>query len=208
MIDGKIRHLADPALIQIARLVCRLNISADAITICGFAIGMLCIPLLALEQYWLALLCLAVNRLSDGLDGTVARLTKTTDAGAFLDITLDFMFYSGFVFGFVLGNPDQAVFGALLIFSFVANGSAFLAFSVFAERNALSTEARGSKSIYYLGGLAEGFETIIAFTLICLLPHLFWLVAIVFSLMCWISAAYRIFYAYFLLRSHTNRLDS
>ena len=208
MIDGKIRHLADPALIQIARQVCRLNISADAITVSGFAIGMLCIPLLAQEQYWLALLCLTVNRLLDGLDGPVARLTTTTDAGAFLDITLDFLFYSGFVFGVVLGSPDQAVFGALLIFSFVANGCASLAFSIFAERNGLSTDARGSKSFYYLGGLAEGFETIIAFTLICLLPHLFWLIAIVFSLMCWVSAVYRIFYSYLLLRSHANRLDS
>ncbi|NEP63383.1 MAG: hypothetical protein F6K31_41870, partial [Symploca sp. SIO2G7] len=53
-------------------------------------------------------------------------------------------------------------------------------------------EIRGRKSLYYLGGLAEGFETIIALVLMCLLPDSFFWIAVVFGVMCWITTATRI----------------
>jgi phosphatidylglycerophosphate synthase len=208
VIDGNIRALFSPALNRIAIHLCKTGISANTLTLAGFAIGMLCVPLLSYAQYELALVCLLTSRLFDGLDGAVARLTRTTDQGAFLDITLDFIFYSAFVLGAVLGNPEAALAGAFLIFGFVANGSAFLAFSIFAQKHGISTELRGPKSIYYIGGLAEGFETIVAFVLICLMPSLLGAIAVTFGALCLISASYRIYYAYFRLVALTNKLDS
>jgi hypothetical protein len=46
--------------------------------------------------------------------------------------------------------------------------------------------------MYYLGGLTEGFETILTLSLMCLLPQWFPVIAVVYALMCWITGGTRI----------------
>ncbi|MEL7274379.1 MAG: hypothetical protein AAGK33_13200, partial [Pseudomonadota bacterium] len=41
---------------------------------------------------------------ADGLDGAVARATRKTDFGGYLDITCDFLFYGAIPLAFVLHN--------------------------------------------------------------------------------------------------------
>ncbi len=195
MLDARLRQLIDPALNRAATRLARAGITANQVTITGFVIGMLAIPLLAVEDYEAALLCILLNRLTDGLDGALARKTEPTDFGGFLDITLDFIFYSGVVFGFCLGNPAEAIYGAFLIFAFIGTGSSFLAYSALAAKRGITTEIRGLKSIYYLGGLTEGFETLLTLCLICLLPEYFAIIATVFGSMCWVTTATRIWVA-------------
>ncbi|MDC3359168.1 CDP-alcohol phosphatidyltransferase family protein [Pseudomonadales bacterium] len=192
MIDSSIRHRIDPAFNAIGKTLSSMGITANQVTIAGFALGMMALPLLAFEMYYSALFMGTLNRVCDALDGAIARDQGITDVGGYLDIVLDFIFYSAVVFGFILAQPEQAVYGAFLIFSFIGSGTSFLAYSIFAAKNNLTTEARGIKSIYYLGGLTEGFETIITFILMCLLPAYFWLIAAIFSTLCWISTATRI----------------
>ena len=126
------------------------------------------------------------------MDGAVARTAGTTDRGGFLDIVSDFIVYSAVVFGFALAQPDQALAAAFLIFSFVGTGSSFLAFAVMAERRGLSTDRRGTKSLYYLGGLTEGTETIAVFVAMCLVPQAFGWIAWGFGALCWLTTAVRI----------------
>jgi phosphatidylglycerophosphate synthase len=192
MIDSGIRRYIDPPFNAAGRGLSGMGISANQVTIAGFLLGMLAIPLLAFELYYWALFFGTLNRVCDALDGAIARDQGISDVGGYLDIVLDFIFYSGVVFGFVLAQPEQAVYGAFLIFSFVGSGTSFLTYSIFAAKHNLSTEARGKKSIYYLGGLTEGFETIITFILMCLLPQYFWLIALIFGSLCWVSTAGRI----------------
>jgi hypothetical protein len=78
----------------------------------------------------------------------------------------------------------------------MGTAATFLAYAVMAEKHKISTDIRGIKSLYYLGGLAEGAETIIAFVLFCLLPGYFAIIAIVFGIMCWITTATRIYAAF------------
>ena len=112
----------------------------------------------------------------------MARLTRPTDRGGFLDITLDFILYSGFVFAFAVLDPARnALPAAFLIFSFVGTGASFLAFAVMAAKRGLESSARGAKSLYYLGGLTEGTETILLLALICLWPAAFPILAWVFG---------------------------
>ena len=196
MIDSGIRRYIDPPFNAIGRALSGMGITANQVTVAGFAFGMLAMPLLAFEMYYWALFAGTLNRVCDAVDGAIARDRGITDLGGYLDIVLDFIFYSAVVFGFVLAQPEQAVYGAFLIFSFVGSGTAFLTYSIFAAKNNLSTEARGKKSIYYLGGLTEGFETIITFILMCLVPEYFWLIALIFGSLCWISTAGRIHSAY------------
>ncbi len=192
MIDSGIRRHIDPAFNAVGLGLSSMGITANQVTVAGFVFGMMALPLLAFEMYYWALFVGTLNRVCDALDGAIARDQGITDLGGYLDIVLDFIFYSAVVFGFVLAQPEHAVYGAFLIFSFIGSGTSFLTYSIFAAKNNLSTEARGKKSIYYLGGLTEGFETIVTFILMCLFPEYFWLIAAIFGSLCWISTAGRI----------------
>jgi len=195
MFDAALRRLIDPPLMAAGRGLAAAGVTANAMTVGGFAVGALAVPALAAGRYDLALLAILINRLADGLDGAIARATGPSDLGGYLDIVLDFVFYSAVVFGVALGRPGLAVWAAFLIFSFVGTGSAFLAYAIVAAKRGVTTSARGHKSIYYLGGLTEGSETILAFILICLLPDAFPWIAGVFGAMCWITTASRVWQA-------------
>ncbi|WP_394209884.1 CDP-alcohol phosphatidyltransferase family protein [Enterovibrio calviensis] len=173
------------------------DISANQTTVAGFAIGAMALPALALENYALALMFILINRVMDGLDGAIARIQGVTDAGGFLDISLDFLFYSLVPFGFVLANSDQnAIAGAFLIFSFIGTGSSFLAFAIMANKQGIDDPVYKNKSLYYMTGLTEGSETILCFVLMCVFPAHFMEIACVFGAMCWFTTGSRIFNGY------------
>ena len=191
LLDAVLRRVVGPPLDAAGRWLAAAGARADAVTLAGFAVGLLAIPLLAGERYGLALLAIALNRLADGLDGAVARQRGPTDLGGYLDIVCDFLFYAGVVFGFALARPENALPAAFLVFSFVGTGSSFLAFAILAAKRGLSTAARGAKSFYHLGGLTEGSETIALFVLICLAPSAFPPLAWGFGALCWITTVSR-----------------
>jgi hypothetical protein len=106
---------------------------------------------------------------------------------------LDFIVYSGVPFAFALADPvGNGLPAAFLILSFVGTGTSFLAFAVMAAKRGLSTELRGRKSLYYLGGLTEGTETIACFALCCLWPAAFPVLAWGFGALCWLTTAVRV----------------
>ena len=147
-----------------------------------------------------AFVLILLNRLCDGLDGAIARATAPTDFGGFLDIVFDFIFYAMIPFGFALYDPANALAACFLIFSFFGTAVSFLAFAVMAERRGLSSQDRGVKSLYYLGGLTEGGETIILLLAMTVTPQWFVYFAYVFGALCWVTTASRIFNAGKLLR--------
>ncbi len=193
MLDAIIRpHIDKPLAIVAARAVA-LGISADVATVVGFALGMVAAALIASQLYWAGLGLLLLSRFMDGLDGAIARKTRPTDVGGYLDITLDFIFYAAVVFAFALADPARnALAAAFLTTSFMAPAATFLAYAIFAAKHNITTEIRGAKSLYYLGGLTEGFETIFALCLMCAFPDWFAVIAVIYGLMCWITAGTRI----------------
>lgn len=166
--------------------------SANAITVAGFVVGIGALPALALGETWVAFGCLIANRIADGLDGAVARVRGPSDLGGYLDIVLDFIVYSAVVFAAGLAAPQYAIWAAFLIFSFIGTGASFLAFAIVAAKRRIETVARGRKSIFYIGGLAEGTETIIALAILTLRPDWLPWVAGIFGAMCWITTAFRV----------------
>ena len=192
MIDAQLVPLQRLALTPLARVLARRGVSADALTLTGFGIGVLAVPALVLGQWGLALALILANRLLDGLDGTVARIKGPTDRGAFLDIALDFVFYALIPLGFALHDPVQnGLPAAVLITSFVGTGSSFLAFAAVAAKTGKSSTAFPVKGIYYLGGLTEGFETIVLFGLMCLFPAAFPALAFTFATACGLTTVLR-----------------
>lgn len=193
MLDKQVLTQSRQYLENLAKRLVNAGVSADQVTLAGFIIGISVIPLLAMQLYLPAIVAIFLNRLCDGLDGTIARMTTTTDRGAFLDIVLDFLFYSAVPLGFAFAEPSQnALPAAFLIYSFIGTGCSFLAFAIIAEKRQFKSEDYPNKGFYYLGGLAEATETILVFVAMCLLPNAFAVIAYGFATICLISTILRI----------------
>ena len=206
MFDARLRRVVDPYVDFVAAQLARRGVSADALTWAGFGVGLLAVVAVAYEAFGAALVLFLLNRLADGLDGAVARRTKLSDRGGFLDIVLDFLVYAGMVFGFAVADPEaNALAAAFLLFSFMGTGSSFLAFAIMAAKRGITTERRGRKSFYYLGGLAEGAETMLFLVMACLRPDWFVPMAVGFAALCWVTTAARILSGVQLLRESPDR---
>ncbi len=193
MLDAAMRKVIGPPLDYAGRRLAHTGISADAVTLSGFAIGLVAVPLLAGEHYAAALSLILVNRLFDGVDGAIARVRGPTDFGGYLDILCDFIFYAVVVAGFALARPQaNAIAAIFLVCSFVGTGTSFLAYAILAAKFGVSTELRGAKAFYYLGGLMEGTETIAFFVAMCLYPDGFVALALVFGVLCWVTTVSRV----------------
>jgi phosphatidylglycerophosphate synthase len=193
MLDKIILTKAKPSLVKIAKYWLDKGITPNQMTIVGFILGLLALPIIAIEYYIYGIILIMLNRVCDGIDGTMARLSSSSDRGAFLDIVLDFLFYSAIPLGFAIANPTQnALPAAVLIYAFIGTGCSFLAFAVIAAKRNLSSTAYPEKGFYYLGGLTEATETIAVFILMCLLPEYFALLAYGFAALCFLTTALRI----------------
>jgi phosphatidylglycerophosphate synthase len=202
MLDRWAARMTRQSLQAGARVLHRLGITPDMVTVCGFMVGMAALPALALGWYVPALGCIILCRIADGLDGVLARLATPTDAGGYLDIVLDFIFYSAVVFGFALADPTRnSLAAAALIFSFTGSGCSFLSFAIMAERRGLANVHYPRKGFYYLGGLTEGTETICFFVAICLFPEYFPTLAWIFAAMCWLTTITRLIGGYRTIRA-------
>jgi phosphatidylglycerophosphate synthase len=197
MFDRRAQALLRPILNATARGLVRAGVSADALTWLGFAIGIAAALAIAWQAFVVGLVLLLVSRLLDGLDGSVARLTQPTDAGGFLDIALDFLFYAAIPLGFAVADPtNNALPAAVLLASFIGTGSSFLAFAALAEKQGLTDTALPGKSFYFLGGLTEATETIAVFAAMCLWPEHFAVLAYGFAALCVITTAMRVGWGY------------
>ena len=174
-------------------MLVRAGIGADSVTLFGFALGLGAALAIACAAPTVGLALLLASRLMDGLDGAVARATQPTDRGAFLDITLDFLFYASIPLAFAVADPPaNALPAAVLLAAFIGTGSSFLAFAVLAEKRGLKSEDYPNKGIYYLGGLTEATETLLCFVAMCLWPQHFALWAYGFALLCVLTIATRL----------------
>ena len=193
MLDKAVQQALRPLMTRAARGLVRVGVGADAISVAGFALGMAAAGAIAFQQYLPGLALLLLSRLMDGLDGAVARATRPTDRGGFLDITLDFLFYAAIPLAFALADPAaNALPAAVLLAAFIGTGSSFLAFAAVAEKRQLHSVAFPDKSFYFLGGLTEATETITAFAAMCLWPQWFPQLADGFAVLCGITIVLRI----------------
>lgn len=130
-------------------------------------------------------------------------------AGGFLDITADFVAYGATVVGVAVGTvgasariADWLPFLAVLL-AYYVNGTAFLAFSSIAERTGHRID--DGRSLSFLGGIAEGAETILVHALWLLLPAYAPPVATVWAGVVGVSAAHRVVTGYRTLREPSPR---
>jgi phosphatidylglycerophosphate synthase len=192
MLDRPVRKFIDPWLEVPAASLAAWNVPANAVTIVGFALGIGGCVAIALHRPSVGLMLILANRLADGLDGCVARRRGASDAGGFLDIVLDVLFYGGVPFSFAWAEPELLLPACFLIYSFLGTTGAFLAYAVISAKQGVTADDEGKKSFFYSAGLMEGTETIFFFVLFCLFPGSFAPLAWTFGILCWITILIRV----------------
>jgi phosphatidylglycerophosphate synthase len=160
--------------------------------VAGLAAGLLAVIATALQIYAAAFALIILNRVLDGLDGAVARATEPTDAGGYLDIVADYVFYGGIPLAFAIADPARnALPAAALLAGFCLTCSSFLAFATIAAKRGLVTVSHGRKSFFYSRGLVEGTETISFFLAMTAMPGWFAELAWLFAGLCLLTAIQR-----------------
>lgn len=196
MFDAKLRPYIDPPLNAAGRVLSRMGFTANGITLFGLGFGLVAAYFVSNQSYGWALAFIALSRIFDGLDGAVARATKKTAFGGYLDIVCDFIFYVSIPLAFGLADPANLLAALILVAAFTITGISFLAFAVTAAEQGAQTGAHGEKSFFYSTGIAEGAETIGFFLIICLFPAHFITLAYIFAALCVITVAQRSYLAW------------
>ena len=213
MLDNYTQKAIRPLITSLADALHGLGVCANTLTWWGWGLGMASAVAIVNQMYVLGLCVLLLSRLCDGLDGAVARLSQPSDAGGFLDISLDFWFYAAIPLAFAWADPARnALAAACLLAAFISTGTSFLAYAVMREKqkahtsqatylqpqhepNPTAPEAtvtRADKSFYFVGGLTEATETLGFFVAMCLWPSYFPTLAFVFSALCTVTSLTRI----------------
>jgi phosphatidylglycerophosphate synthase len=174
MIDRMLRTPKEQLLQPMAHRPFRA-IHPIAITLLALGVGLGAAVAAWQQIFWLALLLWLLNRLLDGLDGTVARLTdKQSDLGAYLDIVCDTLVYAAIPLGLAFGAGTTAAYVSvgLLVASFHLNTASWMYLAALLEkRKHGATEQQEMTSVTMPSGLIEGGETIVFFCLFLLFPQ-------------------------------------
>ena len=193
MLDRFATELIKPLVNRLAKVLRRVGLNANQLTVIGFLIGLVAAFFIAQGAYLAGAAALLTSRLCDALDGALARLTRPTDQGGFLDITLDFLFYASIVLAFAFSDPARnALPAAVLLAAFMGTSTSFLAFAVMAAKRGMTSVNYPDKSFYFLGGLTEATETLACFVAMCVWPAFFIELAYGFSVLCSITILTRI----------------
>lgn len=173
MIDKALRAPKETLLTPLVRGPMR-RIHPNTVTIAAAVVGLAAAIAAWQGAYLFALGLWALNRVLDGLDGTLARLTgQQSDFGAYLDIILDHLVYIALPLGLALavGTSVAYLALALLLASFYLNGASWMYLAALLEKRNAGAVARGElTSVTMPTGLVEGAETIVLYTLFLLFP--------------------------------------
>lgn len=185
MIDKLLREPKEVALTPIALTLPR-TIQPLTLTLAALGVGLAAAAAIWQQAYGLGLALWAVNRVLDGLDGTLARVQRRqSDLGGYIDILADTAIYALIPAALVLGRPSTAGWVSLvaLLSSFYLNGASWMYLAALLEKRGQGGQVSGElTTITMPSGLIEGAETVLFYTLFLLLPHaavaLFWAMAL------------------------------
>lgn len=155
-------------------------ISPMTMTVAGGMVGILAGMATLHAAYGVGLVLWLVNRVMDGLDGTIARKTnQQSDFGGYVDILIDHMVYAAIPIFMAISVGQTAVYIALalMLMSFYMNTASWAVLSSILEKRNLGAAAnRQPTTISMPTGIIEGTETIIGYVLFFLFPgYLAWL---------------------------------
>lgn len=143
--DRHLRHLKEVSLIPLARIIGKW-FSPTQLTIIGFIFGLLSCLFVIRRYYFIGNVLWLINRLFDGIDGVVARITnRQSDFGGYIDIVCDFIVYSLIPISLVYADPSDLSYliVALLEGTFFVNAASQMYLSSILEKRAVGSLAQG-----------------------------------------------------------------
>lgn len=210
MFDNRLRRATAPALATTAGALHRLGVPASWLTVAGLGLGLGAATGAATGRWWVALGLWLGSRLVDGLDGPVARLEGTAAWGGFADLMADFTVYAAFVAGVAIEVPDARLAAVVLLCTYYLSATAFLGWSSAAAASGTGDGLAidDDRTVRFVGGLAEGFETIVAYSAVCLFPDEAEAILWVFAALVAVTALQRVIFAVGDLRDRDRRHDA
>jgi phosphatidylglycerophosphate synthase len=172
MLDPVLRPLKEKFLERPARFTGR-HLSPNAVTLTAFVIGLASAVSAGFGAYTLGLLLWLINRLADGLDGTISReYGLQSDFGGYLDILLDFTVYAAVAIAAAMSQGETSVYVvlAVLLASFYLNAASWMYLSGVLEKRGHGRNSDRYTSLEMPEGLVGGTETLVLYTLFFLFP--------------------------------------
>ena len=207
MFDRLTRPIKEKLLLPFALFVGNF-FSPNQISLAGFIAGIISSVLIIQGSIMLGLVFWGLNRILDGLDGTVARIRdKQSDFGGYLDLILDLILYTAIPAAFVyygiknnLYNSTSLMWSCLILFAifYINLGSWSILSALIEKRNNTKLKQREKDNLTSLvmpQGLIEGTETVIFYTLFFILPKHLILLFYAMSFLVFIGAIQRFIWA-------------
>lgn len=193
MLDRRLRPHVEAAL---APLAARCGgIRPATLTLLGGGLGLVAAVAAAVGPPPFAVVLWLANRVVDGVDGAVARMTaRTSDTGGYLDMVVDVVVYAAVPIGVAVGQGDTAtwVAAAVLLASFYVNTITWAYLSALLEKRGRGASSSGeTTSVTMPPGLVEGTETIVAYTLLLAWPAAAVPIMAVMAVLTFVGAALR-----------------
>lgn len=174
---------------KVANILSALNIKPNSLTILSLITGFIS-AIFILYLPWLAVVFLLVSGYLDVLDGSVARIQKSSSSfGTMLDILSDRFVESFVIIAIFIFQPQIAWVGLIMMMSIIVCISSFLLVGIFSQQES-------SKSFYYSPGLMERAETFIFFIIMILLPSTILWLGILFTVLVLWTTFYRVYEFY------------
>ena len=194
MLDTILKPKAAPYLETMAEKLNTLGVRPNQITLYGFVVGMVGCIAIAFGSYLFGLFLILLNRLTDGLDGAVARYSKhpvkskqEQAFGQYLDTVLDMILYGAFVFSFGFASVHSGA-ASFLLFSLLGVFVTGLSAHMITGIDGKNTD----KEFHHPTRWIEETELIIMMVLSCLMPAAFGFFAVIFGIACWGTTGSRI----------------
>jgi phosphatidylglycerophosphate synthase len=195
--DHLLRGFKDRMLAPFATLF--RGVAPNTITLIALVFGLGAAVAAARGAFGLGLALWIANRMTDGLDGSVARVAeRQSDFGGYLDILLDFIVYAAIPVGFAIGLNAGSVFiaAAVLEATFFVNACSWMYLSAVLEKRAVGASSRGELTTVTMPpALVAGFETIVFYALFFLFPGRLALLFAIMAAMVSVNVVQRLIWA-------------
>ena len=194
MIDNHFRKVMPKMVDPIIKILMKLRVKPNQVTVFAFLVSSSSVWFVLNNYFILAALIWWTGRILDGMDGILARASKTTSSfGAYLDIVLDMAAYSLFIVGLSIRFPELQFNWILILGLYVLCITSALSFgSLLGEK-----EIKDNRGLKFGAGLAEAGETGIAYTLFMIFPKhiailsLIWIGVLLITVLARTSLAYK-----------------
>jgi phosphatidylglycerophosphate synthase len=175
MFDKVLREWKEKALRSVGLRIGAMGIRPNDITLAAFVVGILCGFAILADFYWCAIGLWWLNRLLDGLDGTVARCTnQQTDFGGYVDIVCDFVVYAWVPTALTIAWPSGGSWSwpllNYLMSSYFVNAASLFCLAAILEKRSNGSDDKKLTSIAMPTGLIEGSETVALYAIMIAFP--------------------------------------